>query len=356
MATLSIRTIKIATIACMILCSLTLVACGSSNMQASSGAEDTSQAQEATNPIADTTIRIGTMPTEDILPIWVAEAENIFEDQAIDAEVITFDSAQALSAAISAGEVDMAMVDIMRAVKLCEAGSPVVLEWVTLGTEAEQGRFGIMAAADMPYSTLKELAAYAESNQLAGGGVGVAANTVPEYVFDKLCEQEGIAKDAIPTQEVAGLPERYSLMASGSLAAAALPGSLLALGEANGLKVLAVDTVGENLSQSVMVATEAFAAEKQESVMAVAKAWDEAAAAIDVNPEAYVSLLAENANLNGAIAETYPIGTYPMALVDGNLAHPQRNLVDPVMAWMNEKGYSGKTISYNPATGIFTLE
>ncbi len=72
----------------------------------------------------------------------------------------------------------MAMTDVMRAVKLTESGTPVVLEWITLGETATEGRFGVMAPADAPYSTLEELAAAAAAADAPEGfGVGVAANT-----------------------------------------------------------------------------------------------------------------------------------------------------------------------------------
>ena len=48
--------------------------------------------------------------------MWAAEKDGDFEKVGVNAELLTFDSAQALSAAIAAGEVDMAMVDIPRAV------------------------------------------------------------------------------------------------------------------------------------------------------------------------------------------------------------------------------------------------
>lgn len=325
---------------------------------------------------AANTVRIGTMPTEDILPLWVAENEGLFEEAGVSAQIITFDSAQALSAAITAGEVDMAMVDIMRAVKLCEAGAPVVLEWVTLGTDASQGRFGVMAPADAPYSTLRELAQQAQEDpdSLAAKGVGVAANTVPEYVFDRLCELSGLQEGEVPTQEVASLPERYSLMASGKLAGAALPGSLLALGEANGMKLLADDTYtatfatvdfasdpatdsAMNLSQSVMVATESFAAENLAVVKKVAEVWDVAAKQINDTPTAYIGLLSGKANLNETIADIYPVSTYPMALLsDGQLAHPDSAYVTQQIEWMHEKGYSSHSITYDEATGELIVD
>lgn len=337
---------------------LALAACAALAGCASPAQEGGQEAGSA-EPAADdaAVVRIGTMPTEDILPMWIAEQEGLFAEVGVDAEVVSFDSAQSLSAAVTAGEVDMAMTDIMRAVKLCESGAPVVMEWVTLGEVADQGRFGVLAPADAPYSTLAEMAAYGASDDAPEGfGVGVAGNTVPEYVFDKLCEEAGLEPGAIPAVEVASLPERYGLVASGKLAGAALPASLLTLGEANGMKLIADDTQGGNLSQSVMVARAAFAEEHPEAVKAVAGAWGAAAILCNATPEAYRTLLIENANINEAVADEYPISTYPLATTaDDEYLHPTDDMVAPVIAWMQERGYGGEGVTYDAATGAFTV-
>lgn len=291
-------------------------------------------------------IRIATMPTEDILPLWVAESEGISSEDGTQVEVVTFDSAQALSAAMTSGDVDMAMTDIMRAAKLTESGVGMTLEWIALGETADQGRFGILAPADAPYSNLQELSAYM-STGTATQGVGVGANTVPEYVFDVLCEQSDVI---IPVQEVASLPDRYSLVASGQLSAAALPASLLALGEASGMQVIADDTQYGNISQSVIIARTGWEEENPQSVLDVAEIWDTAVEMISANPDGYRELLAEKANLNSAIAGSYPVSTYPLALKDGKLAHPNADLVQPVLEWMAIKSYGGNVI-YDGSNG-----
>lgn len=295
-------------------------------------------------------VRIGTMPTEDILPMWVAEEEGYFEEAGIDAEIIVFDSAQSLSAAITAGEVDMAMTDPMRAVKLVESGTELSMEWVTLGLSPDQGRFGVITSADSGLHTLADL---------AGGtkGVGLAANTVPEYVFEKLCEQAGIDPASILTQEVASLPDRYGLVASGQLDAAALPASMLEFGQANGLVLIADDSAGANISQSVMVARSAFAQDDgAQIIQKLREVWDKAANAINANPEGYRVVLIENANLNEQVAEVYPICTYPLALdANGQPAYPPATLIDPVIEWMKAKGYVEGDVSYDAANGSITV-
>ncbi len=296
------------------------------------------------------TVRIGTMPTEDILPMWVAESEKMFEEADVKAKIVVFDSAQNLSAAITAGEVDLAMTDPMRSVKLFESGTELTMEWITLGTTPAQGRFGVLTGAQSGMKTLADLTS-------ASRGVGVAANTVPEYVFDKLCEQAGIDPSAIKTSEVASLPERYSLVEAGQLDAAALPGSMLALGEASGMVILADDTTGENISQSVMIARRAFnTGDGAETLSRVRKVWDKAASAINASPEKYRALLIEKANLNEKVASTYPISEYPLSLdANGKSVFPPAHLIDPQLAWMKQKGYSSKNIAYNEADGSFKI-
>ncbi|MDR1357908.1 MAG: ABC transporter substrate-binding protein, partial [Coriobacteriales bacterium] len=54
-------------------------------------------------------IVIGSLATEDILPLWVAEAEDIFAEQGLTVSILTFQSAQELTTAVVSGAVDMAM-------------------------------------------------------------------------------------------------------------------------------------------------------------------------------------------------------------------------------------------------------
>ena len=297
-------------------------------------------------------IVIGTLPTEDLLPLWVAEQKGLFASYGLDATIESFDSAQNLSSAIVAGEVDVAMTDPMRAVNLCESGTEVTLEWVTLGTEASQGRFGVMTSPDSGIASLGDLAGCER-------GVGVGSNTVPEYVLHKLLDAAGIDRAEVPQTEVASLPERYTLMAEGTIDAAALPGSLLALGEANGMVLLADDTDGDNLSQSVMVARTDFTADDAgaDALELLRDVWDEAAALVNDSPEDWRSLLVEKANLSDEVADTYAISTYPLSRDDdGEPLRPDADLIEPQLEWMASLGYSTYVAYYDATDGSLTVE
>lgn len=318
-------------IACAAACAV--AACGAFALFgcAQESGQDATGAQDAAK------MRIGTMQTEDALPFWVAEAQGDYAEAGVEVEIVTFQSAQELSAAFAAGEIDGAMTDAQVSAALTAGGVDVDLAWVTLGTEASQGRFGIMTSPDSGVKTLADL---------AGKGIGVGSNTVPEYVMDKLMQRAGVPADEIVGEEIKKVPVRYEAMANNQVAAAALPGSLLALGEATGMVLVADDTEGENLSQSVFAVRDAWIQDGGQAALdKVRAAWNQAAESINADPENFRALLVEKANLPQVVADTYPIATYPQA------SAPQASMIDDVLSWMKDKGYLSAEVSFDEATG-----
>jgi NitT/TauT family transport system substrate-binding protein len=319
--------------------------CSSGNASSSGTASSNGSASPSSSggSSAAKTLVVGTLATEDLLPLWVAQEEGLFEKNGLSVDIVTFQSATELISGVASGEVDLAMTDIMVTASMFASGVDVQMEWVTLGTTADQGRFGIMVGPDSKVQTLEDL---------AGVPIGVGSNTILEYVMDKLMEGAGVPDDKILVEELQKLPVRYQAMASGEVAAAALPGTLLALGEANGCKLIADDTKGENLSQSVMIVRTDVLSDNANttSIEELKKVWDEAASMVNANPEAYRAVLVSNANLPDAIAETYPISSYPMVQL------PTSAMVDPVLAWMEQKGYLTKSLSYDESTGTFSAK
>ncbi|MGI6221604.1 MAG: ABC transporter substrate-binding protein [Coriobacteriales bacterium] len=321
---------------------LALAGCGGSG-----SGDEAAPAEEAT---ADTPslmdvdpgpVKIGTLATEDILPMWVAADEGLFDEAGLDVEVVPFQSATELIAGVTSGDVQMAMTDPMVTASLYAGGTDVRIVWVTLGMDASQGRFGIMTAPGSGIETLEDL---------AGVPIGVGSNTILEYVMDALMADAGIPADQVVVEELQKLPVRYQAMVNGDVKAAALPGPLLALGEANGCVLVADDTAGDNISQSVMIMRSDFAETEQgaAALARIAPIWDAAADLINANPESYRELLAKNANLSDEVAGTYPICEYPHAQL------PAAEMVDPVLDWMVDKGYLTEPLSYDAITGTFS--
>ena len=139
---------------------------------------------------------MGTLATEDILPLWAAQAEGLFENAGLNVQVVAFQSATELIAGVASGEVNLAMTDIMVTASMFASDVDVQMPWVTLGTQADQGRFGIMVGPDSSISSLTDL---------AGVPIGVGSNTILEYVMDKLMEDAGVPDDQIRAAVRAGI-------------------------------------------------------------------------------------------------------------------------------------------------------
>lgn len=322
---------------------LSACASGSSSQAASgsSAASSGSAAPSGAGSAGSAAFSVGTLATEDLLPFWVALDRGLFSEAGLNVNIVTFQSATELIAGVGSGEVDLAMTDIMVAASMFAGGNDIQMKWVTLGLTPDQGRFGIMVNGNSDVKSLTDL---------AGVPIGVGSNTILEYVMDKLMEQAGVPADKIVVEELQKLPVRYQVMESGDVAAAALPGSLLALGEANGCRVVADDTKGENLSQSIMVVRSDIAndASRAKQIEELEDVWNEAATMINETPEEFRGVLVANANLSDKVAETYPISTYPLCEL------PTNAMVDPVLEWMQGKGYLTKPLSYDQATGRFS--
>lgn len=283
-------------------------------------------------------VRIGTLATEDFLPMWVAEDKGYVTGEGAAVEITVFQSAQELSTALASNSIDGAMTDIPVAANLSAAGSPMTITWTTLGAVPQQGRFGVMVGPNSDVTSLTDL---------AGVPIGVGSGTMLEYVMDRLMAAAGIPEDQIVKEELKKLPVRYQLVMEGQTKAGVFPASLLALGEAQGGRVIADDTSGENLSMSVMAFRTAFAQDEsgKAKIQKVQRAWDRAVDDIAANPEDYRNVLIEDANLSEVLQDTYPIPSYPKAKV------PSVGDVDPVLQWMVAKGYLDDGIVFDQPTG-----
>ncbi len=307
-------------------------------LSACQSAGDTGDAQQSGDKAqTQTSVNIGTLATEDFLPMWKAESDKLFEEAGLEVNITKFNSAQELSAALAAKAIDGAMTDIPVAATLSEGGTPMTVSWVTLGQEPNEGRFGIMVGPNSRITDVKEL---------ASTPIGVGSGTMLEYVMDKLLLDAGLTQDQIQKEELKKLPVRLQMVMQGEVAAGIFPASLLALGESQGAKVLVDDTSKDNLSQSIMAFRTEFA-QSEEGKQAIEKlkgAWDSAVESINKDPEAQRELMLANAKLPDSLKDSYPVPHYPKA------QKPDQSLVQSVLDWMKEKAYI-TSLTYDPESG-----
>jgi len=299
-------------------------------------ARSTDAAKPATPATAEkpVAIRIGTLATEDSLPLWAAETMGYFATEGIPkVEIVSFQSAQERDVAFASGAIDGFMGDMIAAANLEASGKKNSIATIMLGADQSQGRFGVVVPPKSAVTDLKSL---------AGVPVGASSATIQEYVLDGLMAESSVASSAVKIEEVKKVPVRFELLMAGKLKAAALPEPFLTLAEQRGATIVGDDTkAASNLSQTVLVISDEYLAKTggMATKDAVLAAWDLAVNDINKAPDAYRDLLVEKAQLPESLATTYKINVYPTAQL------PTAERVDATLGWMRAKGYLKDDVS-----------
>ncbi len=301
----------------------------------------TSAPASSTSAPAAIPVKIGTLATEDSLPLWVAEKMGYFSTEGIPkVEIVPFQSAQERDVALASGAIDGFMGDIIAAANLQASGKKVKIATVMLGADASQGRFGIV----VPTPKGAEMKTGATAlKALAGVPIGTSSATIQEYVLDGLMAEAGVPASQVKTVEVKKVPVRFELLMANKLKAAALPEPFLTLAAQGGATIVGDDTKSKtNLSQTVLVFSDDFLAKQGGTATeeAVLRAWDVSVNDVNKNPTGYRDLLVEKARLPKPLAATYTVQTYPTA------APPTEAEVAAVLTWMKSKGYLKTDIAY----------
>lgn len=321
-ATRSRRAVALALAA---LLGLTLLAGCTAKPAETAAPEPASDPALAEKPVA---IKIGTLATEDSLPLWVAEKMGYFATQGIPSvEIVSFQSARDRDAAFASGSIDAVMADMIAAANLEAGGTKVSVANIMLGADVTQGRFAVVVAPNSAVTDIKAL---------AGVPVGTSSATIQEYVLDGLMAEAGVATSSVKTEEVEMVPVRFELLMAGKLKAAALPEPFVTLAEQGGAKVVADDTKAKsNLSQTVLVISDEYLAKTggKSTQAAVLSAWGLAVNDINKAPDAYREMLVEKAQLPKPLAATYRVNVYPTR------QGPSTDEVNAVLAWMKTNDY-----------------
>lgn len=329
---------RVSRLLALVLAALMLAALGLSGCGEPAATETAATSTTATR--GGIAMRIGTLPTEDSLPLWVAQEKDYFQVQSIPkVDIIEFQSAQERDAAFASGAIDGYMGDIIAAANLSAAGKKGQIQTVMLGADRAEGRFGIAVSPESKITTASEL---------ANVPVGTSSATIQEYVLDSLLTEAKVPTDSIKVEEVKKVPVRFQLLMAGKLKAAALPEPFLTLAELGGAKVVADDTKSaSNLSQTVLVLSSDFIGKTggASSAAGLEAAWDAAVADINANPTAYRKTLVDKAKLPQSLATTYKVNTYPTHQL------PTPADVQPVLSWMKGKGYLKADVTYEDLTG-----
>lgn len=276
-------------------------------------------------------LRIGVLPVEDIMPTIVAANNGYFTRENLDVEIIRFQSAVEQINAMQAGQLDGIITDMIVTAMIKDSGQDVKITSITLGATPDEGRFGIIAA---PNSGIENLAG------LKGKSVGIAHNSIIEYITDGLLADSGIAPAEVNKVSVPKIPVRLEMLFNNRIDAIAVPDPLLTFGEFKGAKIVALDTQ-RNLSQAVVVFTQKTLDEKKSAVQGFFRAYAQAVDDLNRHPGDYKQLLVDNINVPEPIAQDYQIQRYPQPQI------PAPEEVHNILAWMKQKNLLQTDLTYH---------
>jgi len=287
-----------------------------------------SQSSENKKPI-----RIGVLPIEDTLPLYVAESEDFFKQSGVEVELISFNSARDRDMALQAGEIDGEVADVLAAALLEKSDVGVSIITLTLGVSPKEGRFALLSSPNSKILT---------PEQVKGASVGISENTIIEYVLDQLLTIAGVDSSGINKEAIPRIPERLELLLNDQIDTAVLPDPLASLAEAEGAHVILDDTkTQENISQVVLMFSENSVNNNSDNIAKILEAYNKAVQEFNDNPEQYRDLFIEKARVPKPIQDIYQPPKFSPAQV------PKEADINRLFSWMKEKDLIDDSVRYS---------
>ena len=181
--------------------------------------------------MAADTLKLGTLPAADSILLYAAREHGSFTRHGLDVEIIPFQSALELGAAMRSGALDGHFGDIINVLIQNESGAPQIIVATTSHSTPETRYFGLAVG---PESNVKDLEDLKEKTCAIGSA------TIVEFVLDELLARSEKTV-ALEKQDIRQIPIRVQMLLAGRMESALLPEPLLSLVEASGARVLLDD-------------------------------------------------------------------------------------------------------------------
>ena len=270
----------------------------------------------------DPTLRIGTLPILDLLPLFVADKQGYFKEQGITVTFVPAQSAAERDQLMQAGQIDGMNNDMVSVALYNKDVVKIKVVRTAIQATPTWSEFSIFAA---PGSGIKSAA------DLKGVEIGVSQATVIEYVTARLLMDAGLAASDIKTTNVIKIADRMQLLGSGQLKAATLPEPLATLAEQQGAVRLVPDAKDPDHSNSVITFAAQALKDKPQTVRKFLAAYEKAVGDVNADPTKWQPLLNENKIIPTGLT-TYKLPPFPKASV------PSEAQFTDVQKWMKEKG------------------
>jgi NitT/TauT family transport system substrate-binding protein len=266
-------------------------------------------------------LNIGSMPTQTASIYAVGIEKGIFKKHNLNVNLTIFSSAIERDAAATAGTLDGFLTDIMGVVNLNENNYPYKI------TSSEYENFCVLAGKMQTAKT---------TEQLAGFKVGVANNTVTEYMADTLLKGINVEKVNLPK-----VPERFAALMSGDIQTGVFPEPFVSMIKAKGGYAI-VSGAENNLQPVVFVFSEKALKEKTQ-INNFYSAYNEITTYMKDTPYAdYKDVLLKYKLISPELVDQIklPLEQY------GDAKMVSKQDVENVLSWMNEKKMIKNTYTF----------
>lgn len=286
------------------------------------------EARTAKQPLR--TVRFGTLPVLQALPLFVAAEKGFFSESGIQVELASFQSATEKDVALTSGQIAGYFGDLLTPMVIRANGVPIKIVAQNFNTTGKRRMFAIVSAPGKSAAPLTDL---------AREGIGAGSNTIVEYLTAKLLLARNIPESGVRMVEIKNIPIRFQMLLSGQIGAAALPEPLVTLAETKGGRVL-VDDAGLGLSPTVLVFDEKTLRDHPETVRLFLKSVERAAVLINERPEEVREIMNRNCRIPEALQKTFVIPPFP------RLTRPDPALWKSVHEWLRQKKIIRNDITY----------
>ena len=276
-------------------------------------------------------LRIAVLPILDALPMYVAQANNYFEEQGVEVEFVPVSSAAERDQVMTAGQADGMINDLVSTVLYNQDTTQIQIVSFARTATPEFPQFRILAARDSGISQVDDL---------KGVEIGISEGSVIEYTTDRLLEAEGFSPLDIVTIAVPSIPVRMSLLDSGELSAANLPDPLASLAIQGGAVAVVDDSSHPEFGNSEISFRKSVIDANPEAIRGFLAAVDKAVQEINADPAKWDELLTEQSLVPASLIGSYKIPTFP----SGTL--PSEAQWADVVEWSLAKGLISEAVSY----------
>ena len=276
-------------------------------------------------------LRIAVLPILDTLPMYVAQENGYFDEQALEVEFIPVGSAAERDQVIASGQADGMINDLVSTLLYNQDSTQIqVVSFARIATP-EFPQFRILAAKDSGISAVDDL---------KGVEIGISEGSVIEYTTDRFLEAEGFPALDIVTLAVPSIPVRMSLLDSGEIKAANLPDPLASLAIQGGAVVIIDDTSYPEYGNSLISFRKSVIDSNPGAITSFLTAVEKASKEINADPTKWDTLLTEKKLVPAPLIGSYQIPTFPI----GSL--PNQTQWEDVVQWGIDKGYISQNVSY----------